>query len=475
MANHLFSKMKEKNRIIKNQLIVILFELFLLIFIAFKLFPNDLSLGLSFWINTILTFFIVQKNINRPSLNISANSVSIFVLLFFIIAPVIQVDDYVVGSKMVNNLPYNPTLAIIANFQISLFLLTFILIYFFTKKKVASRMSIKNSGTVLKLLIVASVIIFVFSIQYATGNLAFNGSNNDSIMGGLVLRKSIFMIPVAAFAMYFQKKGKVSLVVFLIILIILFLKNPISERRNAIGPLYLALLFFMFKSFYHTNFRSFIYIFLIFFILFPLSSIITNSYLPAIQRIESISNFVAGGINSDYFKNYFNTLHYDAWSNICATIEFVEKKGFSFGKQFIGGILFFVPRFLWESKPIGTGHLIANDFLIPRHNLWLSNISCPIISEGYINFGFIGIIFITILLALFLKKIDSWLQNENPLYQIFGLYSSFWLFYLMRGDFMSAWAYLCGAYIGIVFIPMGISKLVALTEKNKFTNNETLP
>jgi oligosaccharide repeat unit polymerase len=310
-------------------------------------------------------------------------------------------------------------------------------------------------------LITVSILIAILFAKYVLNSmLKINSDEEQSIIASLIIKKSVFMLPVAAFALLVFKKPKITVTLILIGLIILFLKNPISERRNAIGPLYMAITFFMFSFLYKTNFKSYIFIFIIFFILFPLSSIITNSFSPLFERFEEAGNLISEGISVKYYENYFNTLHYDAWSNMLAAIEFVDQNSLSYGFQLLGGIFFFIPRILWPGKPIGSGHLLANDFLIPQHHLWLSNISCPYISEGYLNFGLAGIIIFTIVLSLFIKKVDFWVNSPDPLYKIFGIYTSFWLFYLLRGDLMSSWAYLCGAFIGIIIIPKTINRIL---------------
>ncbi|HET6557960.1 MAG TPA: O-antigen polysaccharide polymerase Wzy [Prolixibacteraceae bacterium] len=444
----------------KSALLLLFLGFAFQLFIALTLFSKDLHLGLSFCINALFIFIIIFKNINTKDNSIALNSICIFILLFFIVAPVIQISSYIEGSKMVNNLPYNSTTAFLANLQISLFIIIFFLSYFYIKTKPKTIVPADYSGKLNITLLISTVLIGIIFAKFIINNLFKIDDNSESIIASLILRKSLFMIPVAAFSIYLYRKNKVTLILMLIVLIILFLKNPISERRNAIGPFYLALTFFYFKFLYKTNFTSFIYIFIIFFFFFPLSGLLTNSYSPVLERIDNLSNYFSMGLGNNYFKNYFTTLHYDAWSNICATIEYVHHKDLTMGYQLLGSLLFFIPRFMWPSKPIGSGHFIAEEFLMPNYSLWLSNISCPIISEGYLNFGVIGIVLFAFLLAVFVKNINSWLNSEDVLFKIFGIYASFWLFYLMRGDLMSSWAYLFGAFIGIIIIPKFINKII---------------
>lgn len=453
--------MEQKKTNFTALIIVLIIEIIFIFFITIKLFNKDLTLSISFIINTILSFFIIFKNTGRESISIASNSIAIFVLLFLVIAPVLQTSNYIQGSIMVNNLPYKPEIGIYTNLQILLFLVVFILSYFYIPKKRFQHQTITYSKNFKLTILISSILIAILFAKYVLNSmLKISPDEEQSIIATLIIKKSVFMLPVAAFALFVSKKPKSIFIILLLGLIILYLKNPISERRNAIGPLYMAITFFIFPILYKTNFKSYLFIFIIFFILFPLSSLITNSYSPIFERIEDAGNLISEGISIKYYENYFNTLHYDAWSNMFATIEYVNQKNLSYGVQLLGGVFFFVPRILWPGKPIGSGHMLANDFLIPQHHLWLSNISCPFISEGYINFGIVGIILFAVILAFMVKIFDKWVNSSDPLFKIFGIYSSFWLFYLMRGDLMSSWAYLCGAYIGIIIIPKTINKIL---------------
>ena len=87
----------------------------------------------------------------------------------------------------------------------------------------------------------------------------------------------------------------------------------------------------------------------------------------------------------------FESLHYDAFSNVLATLEYVEINGISFGYQLLGVILFFIPRSIWVSKPTSTGELIG-EYLMNTTPRDYSNLSNAIVSEGYINLGIIGVV-----------------------------------------------------------------------------------
>jgi len=78
---------------------------------------------------------------------------------------------------------------------------------------------------------------------------------------------------------------------------------------------------------------------------------------------------------------------YDAFAQTNNAVNMVAQTGYSFGRQLIGALLFWVPRNLWSGKPDDTGIVIA-EFM--RYNF--TNLSAPLVSELYVNGGFILVV-----------------------------------------------------------------------------------
>jgi hypothetical protein len=135
-----------------------------------------------------------------------------------------------------------------------------------------------------------------------------------------------------------------------------------------------------------------------------------------------------------------------------ATLEYVESQGLSLGFQALSAFLFFVPRGIWESKPISTGELVG-EYLIDQYDFSYSNLSNPLVSEGYINFGIIGVILAAILLAIVTIKFIEWLNSPNELKKILAYYLAIHFIFLLRGDFANGFSYFAGTVIGVLLIP----------------------
>ena len=146
---------------------------------------------------------------------------------------------------------------------------------------------------------------------------------------------------------------------------------------------------------------------------------------------------------------FLNHGHFDAYQNFARAIEL---DFFSGGSQLLGSLLFFIPRSFWEGKPIGSGHALAD-----LAGYKFSNISMPFIAEGYINFGFIGVPLFMFLLGLILGNLDriAWGMKKKHTYNLF-IYFYYLLFgmifFMMRGDLMSSFAYTVGLTCSFWFL-----------------------
>lgn len=146
---------------------------------------------------------------------------------------------------------------------------------------------------------------------------------------------------------------------------------------------------------------------------------------------------------------FLNHGHFDAYQNF---VRVIEVDFFSSGQQLLGALLFFVPRSFWESKPVGSGAALAElagyDF---------SNISMPFIAEGFINFGVIGVAIFMFLLGLILGNLDriAWTMKRKGIDGLFLYYYYFlfgMVFFIMRGDLMSSFAYTVGLTVAFWFL-----------------------
>ncbi|MFT5891921.1 MAG: hypothetical protein ACI9Y7_002028 [Dokdonia sp.] len=445
----------------------------------FVTFNGAADVWLSFFVSALILAGITLYHIfEERTYSPFVSAFIVFTFLFFIVAPMVQINSFEgPNPQFVNRFPYDKDLAIYTNVLISVFNTVFFLSYlFFKKSKRMARVPVlkESSKQMMPILIVviAMVTLLVFFASYTFVSDELNRPawrrSDFSVFVFLIWKKVFFLLPFAGIILCFQyfkkeKKKAINLIticaVFLFLgLLLLWFKNPLVEKRNALGPLYISLIFLVVPKLFNTNIKTLFFLFFTMIVAFPLSAILTHSEASFQEILENpmivFEHMKGGGIASA-----FNTLNYDAFSNIMATMDYVKEYGFSLGHQLLSAFLFFVPRGIWEGKPISTGELVG-DHLIEAYNFSYSNLSNPLVSEGYINFGIIGVIIMPILLAIVLVRAIAWLKSEDYLKKMMAFYLAIHLIFLLRGDFTNGYTYYVGALIGVILIPKFIEGLL---------------
>lgn len=115
-----------------------------------------------------------------------------------------------------------------------------------------------------------------------------------------------------------------------------------------------------------------------------------------------------GGVAEMIYKfSEFNVLEYlcrvdfDAFKQIVDTVIYIENGAYRYGMNFIGAVLFFVPRAIWNSKPIDSGEIVSSDL-----GYFYNNVANPLHSEAYISFGYVGVVLVFTVLSYIVTKIE---------------------------------------------------------------------
>lgn len=307
------------------------------------------------------------------------------------------------------------------------------------------------------LFVILSVVsTFYFTATIGFSNMIFRSTNYDDSLGTMeyllcehVLKNLIFYTFVLCLLQY--KQTKLIRLELLISAGCFFVSCfPTGLSRNAMAAFYGGLIIITIKSTRQGRWFSFALIASLIF-LFPAMDVFRDS--------NDFNNSNAW----ELFENEFNTTYltgdYDAYTMFIGVQQYVKQFDFSFGKQLLGALLFFVPRSIWSSKPTGTGHMIARELL---HNSF-TNVSAPLVGEFFINFGVVGIICFGLLLGALSRKFDEkYWATDHPLESLKIIYpvAMFQFFFLQRGDLMSSFAYLVGKIVmGFVLCFFVIKKL----------------
>jgi hypothetical protein len=295
-----------------------------------------------------------------------------------------------------------------------------------------------------KLLALSSVLTtFVFSyFSFDVASITLRGGElitkpesemkMASLFVGNYLRPMIFN----CFATYLLVKGKINHYAAALLLFALFAASPTALPRFLTAALFLTPFLI---PIWRSGLKG-----------FHVNNIILLGMLFVFPLLDIFRYF--GGTDSLSLQinlSFFTAGHFDAYQNF---VRIYSSGIITEGRQLLGALLFFIPRSAWSTKPIGSGELLAD-----ASRLDLANISMPFIGEGYINFGWAGVLVFTVTLAHLTATLDKafWAETKRSSLNLFPLvYMEIvgMTFFVMRGDLVNGIAYTCGILASIVTI-----------------------
>lgn len=398
---------------------------FLSLYIIYILELNLDFVGISFFVNTILVItmlvFTMKKSLNSISFVFS------FYLIFLCLAPWAQyTHDIIIWSPV----PFQSDDYLLTNIILFFVFILIGLIYKYTpnskskidfsdKKKEYKLRSFSFSFALI-LCLISFFMIFQtndFKIQSLfVRNIVEDNPIEEQIKNPVL---NIFttlsrFLPLFLLVVFWNEKKIKKIILFVFVLLCAF---PTGIPRFYAAYIYIPLIMLFFPIL-RRNIFMVPTLFLSVFYIFPF----LNQF-----RYFDVEKGVVFSTNMEFLLKG----HTDAYQNLMSVImfEFV-----SYGYQLLGVILFFIPRTIWADKPVGSGYALAE-----KYNFIFNNISMPYIGEGYVNFGLFGIVLFSIVLGIFMKKVDtSLLRSQYNLNYTFGVFLCAALFFVQRGDLLSS-------------------------------------
>lgn len=176
-------------------------------------------------------------------------------------------------------------------------------------------------------------------------------------------------------------------------------------------------------------------------------------------RYEVASEAPQGG---RIFDSTLLSKDYDAFQLSCYTMLTVDRAGIAWGSNILGAALFFVPRAVWTSKPEPTAWAVY-ETASQSTELGTSNLSTPLMAEGYFAFGWPGAILIALAYWWIITRVTqaSWRDPNSWMFLSRCLFAGLVLIFL-RGTLTVGVSAVAG-YFAAVAIPalvlrMGVSR-----------------
>jgi hypothetical protein len=395
--------------------------------------------------------------------------VFIFNWLFLDLAPKVQLMD--MPQRLINTSSVSVDGVAWTNLVCALFMIAFTLLYEFLSRRAenpppaVSRASSSvpddavgpvpgdarqefTAGAVGLALVVCLVVVAVA----APRAYAMVENSEAATPASLVMQRFLLFLPSATLLILLNetvRSGRKVLfsrvcVLLLLLVLVMITENPYTEKRNAIGPVYLALLLVLFQNWFAIQGRRLLLLVSGMVLVFPAISIFTHNHDQTLSGL-SVSQF------SDEIADHYFSINYDSWANIYTAVEIVKVHGMQWGHQLLGSLLFFVPSSMWGGKPLATGIFLA-DYLIANYSMWFTNLSAPLVAEGYLDFGPGGVIAYAAAMAWLVVLLNRLaLRRAGWVALPMAIYASVFLMIILRGSLMIALGFASAAFLSFCF------------------------
>ncbi|SDH67558.1 oligosaccharide repeat unit polymerase [Chryseobacterium taeanense] len=390
----------------------------------------------------------------------------LFSLFFFGVAPLLQ------SFENSNFWYYRPLLEeeyFFTNILVIIIIILYKFVYLFFRRtiqrpkaekklnsfKVPDKITFINSLLLIALSLLAFFIVFasndfnILPMLVRGGELVADVMSNveadESPTKWLIVNNFVRPISIMCFLYYAVSKEKNKVIFTILGLLALMTCFPSAVPRFAAAAMYIPVILILFSFVRKKNVFSLIFVGGLLF-LFPFLNIFRNF----------------GDVNNEEFKldfKMFTEAHFDSYQNFALL---VSNEIITYGGQLLGVFLFWVPRSIWPEKPLGTGAFTAE-----KLNFFFSNVAANYFAEGYVNFGYLGIILFLLFLAYQTALVDKiYWESERKVsgdfFSVLYTISLGFLFFILRGDMLSSVAYMFGFLFAAVFV----YKITTLKIKN---------
>jgi hypothetical protein len=179
----------------------------------------------------------------------------------------------------------------------------------------------------------------------------------------------------------------------LLVCLVCTVGNPVSASRYWAGTIVLSIVFSLKRSNRPKGFRLVsIGVLLALVCLFPYADWFRYGNVVE-SRGQSLASLLV------------RKMDYDSSVQLVTALAYVHEHGYTYGRQLLGAVAFFVPREIWPTKPIATGSILA-DYV----HLGQNNVSSPLWVETYIDGGYLLVATGFVTLGFF----SVWLQAKSP-------------------------------------------------------------
>lgn len=371
------------------------------------------TIGISFLINLVVVPFMIAKFVKQGRVTMALVHI-LGVWLMLCLAPFSAFLNGKFESYDFFQIAFSDEVVSAANALILLWLICFCVFYFKTHRGTSSSarsVGISVYGIWLQIAIGFWSLAYIYE-KVGIGVFTRKGFE-EAVTGDTTMEIVLFFGPVRMASIFalvagtwylFHIRGrrytKITLSVLLLMLSIgtVAINNPIAAPRYFIGSVTIGIAFLVWLRNGKRAIQFILVMLATILLLFPID--VGRHSVEVLDALSDIAFSLEAGFRQDNFRTY---------EAIISALYFIEKWGSVYGTQFLGNILFVVPRSVWEEKAVGTGTFLAQSFGEP-----FTNVACPLPCEALVNFGIIGVPIFAIAFGWLLQRLDGWYWRQVP-------------------------------------------------------------
>lgn len=381
--------------------------------------------------------------------------VFVFNWMFLDLAPKVQL--IAMPRQLINTSTVTVDGVALTNLVCALFMIAYTLFYVFLSRREQSR---PDSAAALERprefsagAVAVAVFVCVLVVGIAAPRAYAQAENAlAATPASLMMSRFLLFLPSATLLILLNetvRSGRKLLfsrvcVLLLLFMLVVITENTFTEKRNALGPIYIALLLITLPKWFAAGSRRLLLLVGSMVVVFPAIAIFTHNRSQTISGV-SLQQF------TDQIADHYFSINYDSWANIYTAVEVVKVHGMQWGHQLLGSLLFFVPSSIWSAKPLATGIFLA-DYLIRNYSMWFTNLSAPLVAEGYLDFGPGGVVAYAAAMAWFVVLLNRIAERSTTWVALpMAIYTSVFLMIVLRGSLMIAMGFAAGALLSFLF------------------------
>ena len=118
-----------------------------------------------------------------------------------------------------------------------------------------------------------------------------------------------------------------------------------------------------------------------------------------------------------FSRKYFFAGHFNSWETILLNIAWVARDGYSWGMELLSPLIVWIPRSIWESKPLSPSIVFATEFLSTTFDFGILNVGVSTLGSFYKSFGLVGAILFGLVSGYFAGYMDGRFHDERLRYK----------------------------------------------------------